>query len=105
MHARQFVGVMLGLAVLVSCGGQVIGGDRTPTPAPPPTLDRPEGGPTQPQVETFAVCGPGTDCECANVVSLIQAHGGQSCTVTSSTGSCTFTSRESDVGVCCVCRP
>src|SRR5262245_55270908 len=76
------------------------------TPAPlPPQVERPEVLPRPPEVQTFAVCGAGTKCDCENLVSVAQARDGQSCTVTSSTGSCTFQSRADDVGVCCVCRP
>ena len=75
-----------------------------PAPLPPP-LERPEALPRPLEVQTFAICGAGTTCDCDNVVSVAQARDGQSCTVTSSTGSCTFQSRADDVGVCCVCRP
>jgi hypothetical protein len=80
--------------------------EEGPTPVPlPPPAERPEVLPRPPEVQTFAVCGAGTKCDCDNLVSVAQARDGQSCTVTSSTGSCTFQSRGDDVGVCCVCRP
>jgi hypothetical protein len=105
MHKRALIRVILGLMVCVLCSGPVIAGTATPTPTLPPAGDRPPDVPALPQIQTFAVCGPGTECVCDNVVSLSQAYEGQSCTVTSSSGSCTFTSRGNDVGVCCVCRP
>jgi hypothetical protein len=104
MSARWFIRGTVGLALSVACSGLGLAGERPPTPEPPP-LEQSQPRPGYPRVETFAICGPGTKCECENVVSIIQASEGQSCTVTSSTGSCTFTSRESDAGVCCVCRP
>jgi hypothetical protein len=44
-------------------------------------------------------------CGCDNIVSLAQGRDGQSRTVTSSTGVCTFTVRGDDVGVFGVSRP
>jgi hypothetical protein len=76
-------------------GGQAL--TQEPMPVPPP-VQRPEALPRPPEVQTFAVCGAGTTCDCENVVSVAQARDGQSCTVTSSTGSCTFQSRGDDVG-------
>jgi len=91
--------------VMTACsGGQAIAEEVTPLPPPPP-VERPEALPRPMEAQTFAVCGVGTKCECDNVVSFAQAREGQSCTVTSGTGSCTFQSRDDDVGICCVCRP
>jgi hypothetical protein len=96
---------LIGVLVITACsGGHVVAEEGTPVPLPPP-IERPEVLPIPLEAQTFAVCGVGTKCECDNVVSFAQAREGQSCTVTSSTGSCTFQSREDDVGVCCVCRP
>jgi hypothetical protein len=96
---------LIGVLVMTACfSGLAVAEEGTPVPALPP-LERPEAPPKPPDVQTFAVCGVGTKCECDNVVSFAQAREGQSCTVTSSTGSCTYQSREDDVGICCVCRP
>ena len=111
MHKTQLIGVVCGVLVCLLYSGHGTAGVMVPEPAPPPTVDTPQETPAipavpiMPQAQTFAVCGPGTRCECENVVSLAQAYGGQSCTVTSSTGTCTFTAGENDVGMCCVCRP
>jgi hypothetical protein len=104
MPMRRFISLICALVMAVCSGGRAIAEERTPVPAPPP-VETPQVLPIPPEAQTFAVCGVGTKCECDNVVSFAQAREGQSCTVTSSTGSCTFQSRESDVGVCCVCRP
>ena len=104
MQRRKFISPIGVLVIAVWFGGHAIAAEPTPVPVPPP-IEMPPGLPTPPEVQTFAVCGVGTKCECDNVVSFAQAREGQSCTVTSSTGSCTFTSRAEDVGVCCVCRP
>jgi hypothetical protein len=104
MPLRRFFSLVCTLIVVVASGWQVMAQEGAPVPVPPP-VERPEALPRTPEAQTFAVCGVGTKCECNNVVSFAQAREGQSCTVTSSTGSCTFQSREEDVGVCCVCRP
>lgn len=104
MYQRKFRSLIGALVIALLSGGHAIAAEPTPAPVPPPA-EMPPGLPTSPEVQTFAVCGVGTKCECDNVVSFAQAREGQSCTVTSSTGSCTYTSREDDVGVCCVCRP
>jgi hypothetical protein len=104
MHMRGFISLIGALVMAVCFGRHAIAGERTPVPVPSPG-EIPQVAPIPPEVQTFAVCGVGTKCECDNVVSFAQAREGQSCTVTSSTGSCTFTSREDEVGVCCVCRP
>jgi hypothetical protein len=104
MHMGRFISLICALVMTVCSSGHAIAEERPPVPVPPP-VERPQMLPIPPQVQTFAVCGVGTDCGCDNVVSVTQAREGQSCTVTSSTGSCTFQSRENDVGVCCVCRP
>jgi hypothetical protein len=92
--------------VLAVCTEGLALAEEGPTPAPlPPPIERPETLPRPPEVQTFAVCGAGTKCDCDNLVSVAQARDGLSCTVTSSTGSCTFQSRADEVGVCCVCRP
>ena len=104
MLKRSFISVMCGLALAVWYGGPVMAEERTPIPVPSPG-EQPQALPGSPPVQTFAICGAGTECGCQNVVSVAQAREGQACTVTSSTGSCTFTARENDVGVCCVCRP
>jgi hypothetical protein len=104
LHMRRFISLVCALLVVVCSGGHAVAQEQTPAPVPPP-LERPPVLPTPPGVQTFAICGVGTKCECDNVVSFAQAREGQSCTVTSSTGSCTFQAGESDVGVCCVCRP
>jgi|SRR5688500_12605236 hypothetical protein len=104
MHKSRFISLIGALVMATLSGGPAIAAEPTPIPVPPP-VEMPPGLPPSPEVQTFAVCGVGTKCECDNVVSFAQAREGQSCTVTSSTGSCTFTSREEDVGVCCVCRP
>jgi hypothetical protein len=92
------------LVMAVCSGGQALAAELPPVPVPPP-VERPEALPSPPEVQTFAVCGVGAVCGCDNVVSVAQARDGQSCTVTSSTGSCTFQARGDEVGVCCVCRP
>jgi hypothetical protein len=98
------ISLICALVVAVCAGGQAMAQEQTPAPGPPPVI-LPPVLPSPPEVQTFAVCGVGTKCECDNVVSFAQAREGQSCTVTSTTGSCTFQARENDVGVCCVCRP
>ena len=62
-------------------------------------------GPAAPTVHTFASCGPGTQCGCTNAVSQVRAGAGNSCTVTSDTGSCTEQPPVGVVGMCCVCKP
>jgi hypothetical protein len=104
MPKRGIISVMCGLVLAACCGGHAMAEERMPVPVPPP-VEQPQAMPGPPPVQTFAVCGAGTECGCQNVVSVAQAREGQSCTVTSSTGPCTFTARENDVGVCCVCRP
>jgi hypothetical protein len=104
MHMRRFMILILALLMAACSGGHAVAQEQTPVPVPPP-LERPQVLPIPPEVQTFAVCGVGTKCECDTVVSFAQAREGQSCTVTSSTGSCTFQSRNNEVGVCCVCRP
>jgi hypothetical protein len=104
LHMRRFSSLVCALLVVVCSGGHAVAQEQTPGPVPPP-LERPQVLPTLPGVQTFAICGVGTKCECDNVVSFAQAREGQSCTVTSTTGSCTFQAGENDVGVCCVCRP
>jgi hypothetical protein len=104
MHLRTLIRLLFALTVLVWGSGYVDAQEEAPAPAPPP-VERPEALPRLPEAQTFAVCGAGTTCDCATVVSVAQARDGQSCTVTSSTGACTFQSRGDDVGVCCVCRP
>jgi hypothetical protein len=101
---RRFIRVIVALVMVVCAGVQALAQERTPVPVLPP-VDRPQAPPSPSEVQTFAVCGVGTECGCDNVVSIAQARDGQSCTVTSSTGTCTFQSRGDDVGVCCVCRP
>jgi hypothetical protein len=104
MYIRRFISLGFALLMAVWCSGQAIAEERTPGPVPPP-IEGPQTLPRPPEVQTFAVCGAGTECECDNVVSVAQAREGQSCTVTSSTGLCTFQARGDEVGVCCVCRP
>jgi hypothetical protein len=104
MHRTTIISLMFALAVIVCWIGHAIGEEGPPVPGPPPA-ERPQVLPIPPEGQTFAVCGVGTKCECDNVVSFAQSRDGQSCTVTSSTGSCTFQARGEDVGVCCVCRP
>jgi hypothetical protein len=104
MHMQRFISLICALVIALCSSGHAVAEEPTPVPVPPP-VERPQMLPTPPEVQTFAVCGVGTDCGCDNVISVTQAREGQSCTVTSSTGSCTFQSRENDVGVCCVCRP
>jgi hypothetical protein len=104
MLRRKFISPICALVMVVCSGGHVSAQEQAPVPLPLPA-EKPQTLPTSPEVQTFAVCGIGTKCECDNVVSFAQAREGQSCTVTSSTGACTFQSRENDVGVCCVCRP
>jgi hypothetical protein len=104
MPRRRVISLIVILVMAVCSGGHAIAQEGPPVPVPPP-VERLQTLPSPPEVQTFAVCGAGTECECDNVVSVAQAREGQSCTVTSSTGSCTFESRENDVGVCCVCRP
>jgi len=103
MPRRTVIRPIGALITAIWLAGHALAAEPTPVPVPPGEL--PTGQATPPEVQTFAVCGVGTKCECDNVVSFAQAREGQSCTVTSSTGSCTFTSRQDDVGVCCVCRP
>jgi hypothetical protein len=104
MDMNRLISLSFALVMAVYAGGQALAQEPTPMPVPP-TIQRPEALPSPSEVQTFAVCGAGTKCDCENVVSVAQARDGQSCTVTSSTGSCTFQSRGDDVGVCCVCRP
>jgi hypothetical protein len=104
MNMKTLMSLGFALVMAVCSGGQVLAEEPTPVAVPPPA-ERPEALPRPPEVQTFAVCGLGTTCDCANVVSVAQARDGQSCTVTSSTGSCTFQARGDEVGVCCVCRP
>jgi hypothetical protein len=104
MDMNRLISLSFTLVMVVYGGGQALAQEPTPMPVPPP-IQRPEALPSPSEVHTFAVCGAGTKCDCDNVVSVAQARDGQSCTVTSSTGSCTFQSRGDDVGVCCVCRP
>jgi hypothetical protein len=103
MPRRGFMSLILALVIAVCCGGYTIAQEPSPVPVPPP-VDTPQVLPFPPEAQTFAVCGAGATCDCDNIVSVAQARDGQSCTVTSSTGSCTFQSRGDDVGVCCVCR-
>jgi hypothetical protein len=104
MYMGKFISLICALVMTVCFGGQAGAQEGTPVPVPP-LVERPPVLPIPLEVQTFAVCGVGTKCECDNVISFAQAREGQSCTVTSNTGSCTFQSREDDVGVCCVCRP
>jgi hypothetical protein len=104
MHMQRFTSLIFALVIVVYPGGWVMAEEGTPVPVPPP-VETPQVLPRPPEVQTFAVCGAGTTCGCDNVVSVAQAREGQSCTVTSSTGSCSFQPQENDVGVCCVCRP
>jgi hypothetical protein len=104
MDMNRLMSLSFALVVAVCAGGQALAQVPPPVPVPPP-VERPEALPRPPEVQTFAVCGVGTTCDCDNIVSVAQARDGQSCTVTSSTGSCTFQPRGDDVGVCCVCRP
>jgi hypothetical protein len=104
MLSNRGVSLIVALVMAVCCGGSPGAQEAPPAPVAPP-VDTPPGLPTPPEVPTFAVCGAGATCDCANVVSVAQARDGQACTVTSSTGTCTFQSRGDDVGVCCVCRP
>jgi hypothetical protein len=104
MDMNRLISLSFALVMAVYAGGQAPAQEPTPTPVPPP-VERPEAPPRSPEVQTFAVCGAGTTCDCDNVVSVAQARDGHSCTVTSSTGACTFQAREDEVGVCCVCRP
>jgi hypothetical protein len=104
MHMRKVISLIGALVIAIYSCGSAIAAEEIPVPVPP-LLERPQVLPSSPEVQTFAVCGVGIKCECDNIVSIAQAREGQSCTVTSSTGSCTFQSREDDVGVCCVCRP
>src|SRR5262245_30202913 len=105
MLMPRIIRLLCPLVLAVCTEGLALAGEG-PTPAPlPPPVERPEVLPRPPEVQTFAVCGAGTRCDCENLVSVAQARDGQSCTVTSSTGSCTFQSQADDVGVCCVCRP
>jgi hypothetical protein len=103
MPQRAVISLIGTLVMAIWLGGRAMAVEPTPVPVPPGEL--PTGQATPSEVQTFAVCGVGIKCECDNVVSFAQAREGQSCTVTSSTGSCTFTSRQDDVGMCCVCRP
>jgi hypothetical protein len=104
MHMRKVISLIGALVIAIYSCGSAIAAEEIPVPVPP-LLERPQVLPSSPETQTFAVCGVGIKCECDNIVSFAQAREGQSCTVTSSTGSCTFQSREDDVGVCCVCRP
>ena len=105
MHMPRIIRLICALVLAVGDEGLAFA-QEGPTPAPlPPPVERPEVLPRPPEVQTFAVCGAGTTCDCDNVVSVAQARDGQPCTVTSSTGACTFQPRADDVGVCCVCRP
>jgi hypothetical protein len=104
MHRTTIMSLICALAITVCWGGHASAEEGSPVPVPPP-VERPQVLPIPPEVQTFAVCGVGTKCECDNVVSFAQSRDGQSCTVTSSTGSCTFQAWGEDVGVCCVCRP
>jgi hypothetical protein len=104
MDMKRLISLSFALVMAVYAGGQVLAEEPTPRPVPPP-VERPDALPRPPEVQTFAVCGAGTTCDCDNVVSVAQARDGHACTVTSSTGACTFQSRGDDVGVCCVCRP
>jgi hypothetical protein len=104
MPMRRFISLVVALFMAVLSCEHAIAQEQPPVPAPPPA-ERIEVLPRPPEVQTFAVCGVGAECGCNNVVSVAQARDGQSCTVTSSTGPCTFTARDNEVGVCCVCRP
>jgi hypothetical protein len=104
MHVSRSISLILTLLMTVCFSAYAVEGEQKPAPVLPP-VEIPQALPRPPTVQTFAVCGVGNECGCDNVVSLVQARDGQSCTVTSSTGSCTFQSRDDDVGVCCVCRP
>src|ERR671922_1587599 len=104
MDRKRLISLSCALVMAVYAGGQALAEEPTPLPVPPP-VQRPEALPRPSEVQTFAVCGAGTTCDCDNVVSVAQARDGQSCTVTSSTGSCTFQSRGGDVGGGFVCRP
>jgi hypothetical protein len=99
MPMRRFVSLICALVIMLCSGGHAMAQEQPPVPVPPP-VERPQVLPIPLEVQTFAVCGVGTKCECDNVVSVAQAREGQSCIVTSSTGSCTFQSRADDVGVC-----
>jgi hypothetical protein len=104
MDMNRLISLSVVLVMVFYATEQALAQEPTPMPVPPP-IQRPEALPNPSEAQTFAVCGAGTKCDCDNVVSVAQARDGQSCTVTSSTGSCTFQSRGDDVGVCCVCRP
>jgi hypothetical protein len=101
---RRLISLSFALVMAVCAGGQALAQDPTPVPVPPP-VEQPGALPNPPDVQTLTVCGVGAMCGCDHVVSVAQARDGQSCTVTSSAGSCTFQVRGDDVGVRCVCRP
>jgi hypothetical protein len=104
MDMKRLISLSFALVMAVYAGVQALAEEPTPRPVPPP-VERPDALPRPPEVQTFAVCGAGTTCDCDNVVSVAQARDGPACTVTSSTGACTFQARGDEVGVCCVCRP
>jgi len=104
MDSTRVIRCIVALVIVACVSGAARGQESPPAPGLPP-VDTPPGLPSPPEGPTFAVCGAGATCDCANVVSVAQARDGQACTVTSSTGACSFQAREDEVGVCCVCRP
>src|SRR5919108_508525 len=75
MDRKRLISLSCALVMAVYAGGQALAGEPAPLPVPPP-VQPPEGLPRPPEVQTFAVCGAGTTCDCDNVVSVAQARDG-----------------------------
>ena len=75
MDMKRLISLSFALVMAVYAGGQALAEEPTPMPVPPP-VQRPEALPRPPDVQTFAVCGAGTTCDCDNVVSVAQARDG-----------------------------
>jgi hypothetical protein len=75
MSMNWCIDLICALVIAVCSGGQAITQEQTPVPGPPPVDPLPIL-PSRPEVQTFAVRGVGTKCECDNVVSFAQAREG-----------------------------
>jgi hypothetical protein len=72
MPIMSFISFILVLVVAVCSGGYTIAQEPAPVPVPPP-VETPQVLPSPPEIQTFAVCGAETKCDCDTVVSVAQA--------------------------------